>query len=133
MNPGMIPTLASSGVIIPGQFGPIILVIFSGQKLFDFDHIAGWNALGYGNNYFDPGIGRFHDSVRSKGRRNENYRYIRISGLNCFLYGIENWPVEMCLATFSRCNTTHNIGSVLDHLAGMKSTFRSGKSLNNYL
>ncbi len=131
INPGMIPTFASSAVITPGQFGPINLE-FSLQIFFHFHHILYRNTFSDTNYQLNTCIGSFHNCIGCKSRRNKNDTYISA----CFFYSIsnsiKNGSVKMSIAPFARRYTTNYICSVFNHLSSMKSTFGTGKTLYNY-
>ena len=101
------------------------------QILFHFYHILNRNAFGDADNHFNAGFSSFHDGIGSKGGRYKNEGDIGSGFLNRFRNRIKNWPIEVGLSAFSRCDPSYHIGTVFNHLSCMKSAFGAGKALHN--
>ncbi len=69
MNPGMMPILHSSGVMIPGQLGPMRRGLVRREGGFHAHHVIHRDALGDADDELAAGIRRFEDGVGGKGRR----------------------------------------------------------------
>jgi hypothetical protein len=61
MEPGMMPILHSSGVMTPGQFGPIRRDFDLSSTRLDLDHVEHRNAFGDADDERDLGVDGFDD------------------------------------------------------------------------
>src|SRR5271169_2407561 len=130
--PGMIPILHSSGVMTPGQFGPISRVLVP-VKLRLTDHVEDRNALGDTDNERDLGIDRFEDRVGGKGRRHIDHARVA-PGLGARLVDrVEHWQIEVTRSAFARGDASDHLGAVGDRLLGVKGALRAGDALAQHL
>ena len=65
----MMPILHASGVITPGQLGPIRRDLRAGQRALHAHHVEHRDALGDADDQRDLGVDRFEDRIGGEGRR----------------------------------------------------------------
>ena len=130
MWPGMIPILHLPGEMIPGQFGPIRRVLASLQKRRGADHVECGNAFGDADDQFDAGIGRFHDGVGRKRRRNENDGRVGAGLAARFVDGVEDIDAFVFGAAFAGRDAADNLACRTSRPEGVKRSFFAGESLN---
>ena len=69
MWPGMMPILQASGVMTPGQFGPIRIDLRALERALDLHHVEDGDALGDADDELELGVDRLEDRVGGEGRR----------------------------------------------------------------
>ena len=99
------------------------------QRGLDAHHVEHRDALRYAHHQLDAGIGRFEYCVGRKCGRHIDHADVGPRFRHRIAHGVVDRHAEMLLATFARCYASDNIGSVINHLAGMKGAFLTGKSL----
>src|SRR5579883_1554450 len=128
MWPGMMPILHSSGVITPGQFGPIsrvrpprsarLTVTMSSTGMPSVMHTTSGTPASAASN----GIG-------GKRRRHIDDAGIALGRGARFGNRVEDRQVEMARAAFARRHAADHLGAVGDRLLGMKRALGAGEAL----
>ena len=95
MWPGMMPILQASGVITPGQFGPIRRDFGAGQRALHAHHVEHRDALGDADDERDAGVDRFQDGVGGERRRHVDAGGGGAGLLHGLGDGVEHRQVEM--------------------------------------
>src|SRR5690606_15202221 len=95
-------------------------------------HVFHGNSLSDGNNYFNTCLGRLHNSICRKSRRNKYDGSVGTGSLNRVLNGIKNGFVEVFASSFTWSNATYYICTVFYHLLRMERPFSPCKTLHNY-
>ena len=106
----------------------------AGQRIevgLDLDHVGHGDALGNADDDLDAGIGRLEDGVGGEGRRNEEDAGVGPRLLHRVLHRVEDRLVEVGLTAFARGHAAHDVGAVLDHLAGVEGAFGAGEALDD--
>ena len=69
MWPGMMPILQASGVMTPGQFGPIRIERRAFERALHLHHVEHRDALGDADDELELGVDRLEDRVGRERRR----------------------------------------------------------------
>ena len=127
------PILHSSGVMTPGQFGPIKASFLAFHVTFHFDHIQNRNTFRDTDDKIKFRINRFHNRISSEWSRYIDNRCIRAccfySFCNCIEYRYT--PSTSCSA-FARCYSADNLRAVFKHLFCMEKTCCTCNTLSNH-
>ena len=126
------PILHASGVMMPGQLGPIRRVLRTGQGALHADHVEHRNALGNANDQFHAGVHGLQDGIRGKGRRHVNNGGVGAGGGDRLADRVEHGQVEMLRAALVRCYAADHVRAIGDGLFGMERALGSGEALANY-
>src|SRR5690606_19935566 len=83
-------------------------------------HILHRNPLCNGNNHFNTCLGRLHNGICRKSRRNKNNGSVGTGSLNRILNGIKNGSIKVFAPSFARSDATYYICTVFYHLLCME-------------
>ena len=99
------------------------------QKLPGAHHVERGNAFGDADDQFDLRIGRFHDRVGGKRRRNKNHRGIGAGLVHRFLHGVEDRPAFVRRAAFAGSDSADNLRAVGGAGLGVETCLRGRSDL----
>ena len=125
------PILHSSGVITPGQLGPIEPAVAVTQDLGHADHIEHRNTFGDRDDRLDAGIDRFEDRVGGECGRDEDHRGRRAGLRDRLLDRIEDRQRDRRRAAFARRHATDHLRAVLQATFGVELPGVAGDPLAN--
>jgi hypothetical protein len=94
MWPGMMPILHSSGVMTPGQLGPISREAEPPSARLTRTMSSTGNALGDADDQFHLGVDRLQDGVGRERRRHVDHAGVG-AGADGLGHGVEHRQVEM--------------------------------------
>ncbi len=77
-------------------------------------------------------IRSLHQRIRRIRRRNEGQARLGAGGIHRFLHGVEDRPIEVPLAAFSRGHAPDHVGAVSDHFLGVKRRLVAGEALQDH-
>ena len=123
------PILHSSGVMTPGQFGPISRVPLLARARLDAHHVVDRHALGDAHDQLDAGIGRFENRIRRERRRHVDHAGGRAGFAHGFLHRVEHRQAEMLLAAATRRNAADQLGAVSEALLGVEGALLAREAL----
>src|SRR3954465_9136239 len=116
----------------PGAIGPDQPRAAVLQELPGFDHIECGDAFRDADDQIDFGVRGFHDGIGGKWGRHENHRGIGPGFVDGFLHRIEDRPVLMRGAAFTRRDAAYNFSAVSCAGFRMECAFAPRQTLNNY-
>jgi hypothetical protein len=132
MWPGMMPTLASPGVIRPGQLGPMSRVCVRVEKGAHLHHVHHGDAFGDADHQIDASVGGLDDGVGGKARRHVDDAGVGACRHDGVAHGVEDWHVAKGpFAALARGDAADNRCAVVDHLLGVKRSLTSGDALHD--
>jgi hypothetical protein len=102
------------------------------QVLLRHHHILNRNPFGDANDDFYSRIGRFHNGIRGKCRRDKDDGHVSPGFLHRIAYRIEYRLTQVIPSALSGSDATDHIGAVFNHLGGVKCSFGAGKSLHDH-
>ena len=106
------PILHSSGVMMPGQLGPIRPGLRSAESALDRDHVQHRHAFGNADHQGDLGGDRFEDRIGRKRRRDIDHRGVSPCLLHRLGNGIKDRKIEMARSALARRNAADHLGPV---------------------
>ena len=127
MKPGMMPILHCSGVMMPGQFGPIRRQSIIAQRRLDAHHVEHRNALGDADDELDTGVRRFENGVRGERRRHENHADVGAGLCHGLAHGVEHRHAEVLLAAATGRDAGNDLRAVVDALLRVKRALAAGE------
>ena len=140
MYPGIIPILHSSGLIIPGQLGPITLDLFWDLRACFTLTISCWGipklihvlTVSNNNNKLDFSFDGFEDGVSCGRWRNINDTSIALGMFFSLFTILEDGETQVSGTSFFGGDTTNHFGSVFESLLSLESALHTSKRLLDF-
>ena len=129
MWPGMMPILQASGVMTPGQFGPMRIELGALEGALDLHHVEDRDALGDADDELELGVDRLEDGVGGEGRRHVDRGGGGAGRLLGLGDGVEDRQADVGLAALSGRDAADHPGAVGDGLLGVEGALGAGEAL----
>ena len=125
----MMPILQASGVMTPGQFGPIRSDLRALERALDLHHVEDRDALGDGDDELEPAsiASRMASAAKGGGTK------IMVAVAPVFSTrlgdGVEDGQADVGRAALAGGDAADDLGAVGDGLLGVEGALRAGEAL----
>ena len=119
------PILQASGVMTPGQFGPIRRDLRAFQRALDLHHVQHRDAFGDADDQLHLGVDRLKDGVGGKGRRHIDHRCIGPGDGARLVDRVEHRQVKVAAAALAGRDAADHLGAIGDGLFGVEGALAS--------